>query len=517
MVMGSEWCSYIIGCIRGIGQSDTGKVTRWQQFERYCIKVTPILEAISRNGLGIDPAAQKGFFDTLTAERDDILTAIQTAIPASVLREKTWKRAPKVMTDDTFLRTDAEGKKQWYRRIPFSPRSWQQVQELAAALGAKLPRKQGSDDPDDGSTDDKALKRLQKKWPVFGQIREYRKRDKLITAYQWPLDGHNRVHPTFAFHPSTWRKSCRNPNIQTIPKRSDLAKQFRKMIVPRPGNVLIEGDSAAIEAVMVGWLAGSQRYIRLARAGVHGWITSALHGEPLSLDISDDALIAGCRLAKEKWPDDYEKCKRVVHLSNYCGTPRRIAEEYPDEFPTESSAGRLQSFYFSTEAGQDIKAWQKQTIEIAHANKGLENHFGLRHRFYSLYSYDSRRQCYVLGDDAKRAVAFVPQSDASFVQSDILLRLVERDSRFLDWLVGIVHDSIILDVPLSESGYAAVTLYEEMVRPLPQLDGLYIGAEVKRGYNLGEMEVLSCSAQAVANVQPGQVSGICATEGHNGG
>ena len=466
-------------------------MSRWDQFEKYCLQLTPVLEAISHNGLGIDPLRQRELFDTLTRERDDISVTIQTAIPASVLREKVWKRAPRIMTDDVFLRTNAEtGAKEWYRKQPFNVRSWQQIQQLAVALGVKLPRKQDGDGEDDTSTDDKALKRVAKKHSVFGQIQEYRKRDKLITAYQWPLDATNRVHPTFAFHPSTWRKSCRNPNIQTIPKRSDLARAFRKMIVPRQGNVLIEGDSAAIEAVIVGWLAGSSRYIRLARAGVHGWITSALHGEPISLDLSDAALIAKCQAAKKRWPDDYEKCKRVVHLSNYCGTPRRICEEYPDEFPKESDAARLQNFYFSTEAGADVKRWQRQTVEIAHANKGLENHFGLRHRFYALYSYDSRRACYVLGEDAKRAVAFVPQSDASFVQSDILLRLVSRDPRFLEWLVAIVHDSIVLDCPRDVAPYVAVTLWEEMVRPLPQLDGLWIGSEVKQGLNLGEMETL---------------------------
>ena len=463
-------------------------MSRWSNFERYCISLTPILEAISRNGLGIDPVRQRELFETLTRERDAIAVAIQTAIPASVLREKTWKRAPKVMTDDTFMRTDAEGKKQWYRKLPFSPRSWQQVQQLAVALGVKLPRKQDSDDPDDTATDDKALKGAAKKHRVFADIREYRKRDKLITAYQWALDKENRIHSTLGYHPSSWRKSSRNPNIQVIPKRNDLAKQFRKMIVPRPGHILIEGDSAAIEAVIVGWLAGSQRYIRLARAGVHGWLTSALNGEPISLDISDDALTAACAASKKRWPDDYEKCKRVVHLSNYCGTPRRIAEEYPDEFPREAEAAKLQAFYFGTDAGQDVKRWQKQTIEIAHANKGLENHFGLRHRFYNLYSYDSRRACYVLGEDAKRAVAFVPQSDASFVQSDILLRLVGRDNRFFEWLVAIVHDSVVVDCPVGVADYVCALLAEEMTRPLPQLDNLFIGAAIQIGQNLAEME-----------------------------
>jgi hypothetical protein len=199
----------------------------------------------------------------------------------------------------------------------------------------------------------------------------------------------------------------------------------------------------------------------------------------------------------------------VTGNSNYMGTPRRILEEYPEEFATLGDATRLQDFYFNTEAGKDIRAWQRQTIEIAHANKGLENHFGLRHRFYSLYSYDSRRGEYVLGEDAKRAVAFVPQSDASFVQSDILLRLVARDNRFLDWLVAIVHDSIVLDCPMDHSDYVAGLLQEEMTRPLPQLDGLWIGAEVKIGANLGEMETWH-SVVGVAKDLPDHQFATCA-------
>lgn len=478
-------------------------MSRWDSFNKYCVRLTPVLEAISRNGLGIDPLEQAAFFKRLETERDGYYDLIQSKVPLHVFRTKAWKRSPKLVDADGYATITIGHKKEekltarvkliacpeggFWARLPFNPRSWEQVQDLAVAVGAKLPKKRDAESEDDVSTESKHLKKAAKKHPVFNDILKYRQTDKLLTSYQWQLDASNRVHPAFGFHPSTWRKSCRQPNIQTIPKRSDLAKQFRKMIVPKPGNVLIEGDSAAIEAVIVGHLAGSPRFIRLARAGVHGWLTSALHGKPISLDISDAALTAACQGAKKEWPDDYEKCKRVVHLSNYCGTPRRIAEEYPDEFPSETAAAKLQNFYFETEAGKDIKAWQRQTVEVAHANKGLDNHFGLRHRFFSLYSYNQRSKSYVLGDDAKRAVAFVPQSDASFVQSDILLRLVERDQRFLDWIVAIIHDSIVLDLPECHADSAAAVLYEEMVRPLPQLGGLWIGAAISTGPNLCDM------------------------------
>lgn len=292
----------------------------------------------------------------------------------------------------------------------------------------------------------------------------------------------NRVHYSFTFAPSTWRKSCKSVNIQTIPKRSDLAKKFRRMIVAAPTCVLIEGDSAAIEAVILGWLAGSKRYIRLAKAGVHGWLTSALHGIPIELSLSDTALAQECRNAKKQWPDDYEKCKRVTHLTGYLGTPRRIFEEYPDDFSSEAEARKLQQFLLATEAGQDIKAWQKATVEEAHGNRYLENFYGLRHRFYTLFQWNPRRQAFEFGDDAKRAVAFRPQSIASFIQTDVVLRMVEWG--WLGALRAIIHDSIVMEVPEGVAMTAGAALYKALIEPREKLGGLEIGAEVSIGRNL---------------------------------
>jgi len=365
----------------------------------------------------------------------------------------------------------------------FNPGSPPQVQELARHLGIKMPKKEQSDDPDDTSTDEKALKRAAKQrgGKVFHDILEWRKRAKLINAYSWPVDAQNRVHYQFGFHPSTWRKSCRSVNIQTIPKRSDLAKKFRRMLVAAPGCVLVEGDSSAIEAVLVGHLANSERYIRLAKAGVHGWLTSALHNHPIKLSLSDTELAQACRNAKKQWPDDYEKCKRVTHLTGYLGTPRRIYEEYPDDFESEAEARKLQQFLLGTEIGDDIKAWQRATVEEAHGNKYLENFYGLRHRFYSLFQWNPRRQAFEFGDDAKRAVAFRPQSIASFIQSDVVFRVAEC---WLGSLRAIIHDSVVLEVPIRQAHEAAQALEAALTAPISQLGGLSIGAEVSIGSNL---------------------------------
>jgi len=198
--------------------------------------------------------------------------------------------------------------------------------------------------------------------------------------------------------------------------------------------------------------------------------------------MSDADLAKACRAAKKQWPDDYEKCKRVTHLTGYLGTPRRIYEEYPDDFTSEAEARRLQQFLLSTDAGADIKAWQRSTVERAHAQKYLENFYHLRHRFYSLFQWNPRRQSFEFGDDAKRAVAFCPQSIASFIQSDVVLAMVAAGWGAM--LRAIIHDSIIMEVLVERAVEAARALYAALTTPIAVLNGLAIGAEVMIGRNL---------------------------------
>src|ERR1700684_927684 len=150
---------------------------------------------------------------------------------------------------------------EWVETLDFNPSSPHQVKTLITHLGLPIPRNRGEDKD---STQAKHLKSLSRKNKIFGTILDYREREKLITSYMWPVGKDGRIHTTFSFAPSTWRKNARNPNVQTIPKRNDLAAEFRRMIVASPGHVLIESDSSAIEAVLVGFFANSHRYIELA-------------------------------------------------------------------------------------------------------------------------------------------------------------------------------------------------------------------------------------------------------------
>ena len=240
------------------------------------------------------------------------------------------------------------------------------------------------------------------------------------------------------------------------------------MVVASPGHLLIECDSSAIEAVLVGYYAGSDRYIALAKSGVHKWLAEQYAGRKVS---KDDPL--------------YDQIKRVVHLSNYMGTPNRIHEEYPDTFASVKKARELQDFYFATPAGQDVRKWQKQTMEQAHKERYLQNPWGYRHYFYDVFHYSNGQ--WVMGDDAKRAVAYQPQSTASAIQTEFIIDITANDVILSEGLRWIIHDSIICEIPEQHAEVAARRLNHIMQHPHPQLGGLAIGAECKIGPNLAEM------------------------------
>jgi hypothetical protein len=415
---------------------------RLAEFDSEITDVLPLLETMGAKGLLIDAEAQAAFKLKLEGERDALCEQIQPLIPEVVKPVKVYKRKPNVT-------------------LPFNPGSPKQKKALFKALGLKIPTGKGGAE----TTQAKHLKKHSKRHPVLKLINDWGERSKLVTSYFWELDANNRIHPSFGFHPSTHRKSCRNPNVQTIPKRNDLAKEFRRMFIASPGTLLVECDSSAIEAVLVGYFAGSSDYIALAKRGVHKWLAEQRAGRPVS---KEEPL--------------YDQIKRVVHLSNYLGSAMRIREEYPDDFATQREAQELQDYYFSTPAGRDVRAWQVATLAQAHAEHMLDTPFRQRHYFYNVYT--TREGKMVLGDDAKRAIAFRPQATASAIQS---LFLRSFPAWMLPFIEAPVHDSFIAEVPEEQAKLFASEMIRVMTMPIPQLGGLSIGCEAKIGPNLASM------------------------------
>jgi DNA uptake protein ComE-like DNA-binding protein len=115
--------------------------------------------------------------------------------------------------------------------------------------------------------------------------------------------------------------------------------------------------------------------------------------------------------------------KRIVHGSNYMMTPRRMWELYPEQFKTRKEAASLQALYF--EVCPAVQRWQQQTIEVTDNGAMLRNPYGYLHYFFNVKEWSKHNGSWIWkpGEDAKRAIAFMPQSTAAAIIKEAMLRL----------------------------------------------------------------------------------------------
>ncbi len=284
---------------------------------------------------------------------------------------------------------------------------------------------------------------------------------------------------------------------------------------------LVELDWSGIEAVIVGWLSRDPNYIRLAWLGVHDFLCSHAIGEPADLSWPIDDLLRYFAEVKEKHPEARDQAKRIVHGYNYLESPVGIYKRFRKLFKSIRDVERLIEIY--NHIAPKLRPWQLETVALAAKQEFLGgagvHPFGYRHEFYDVYNYrlitkaeaiklrrlgrqttemNGRSYAVVPGEDAKRAVAFGPQSIAAGVirETSLLLYDPAQPNYIGDLFYGrtplraIIHDSFLNEVEDRHVERLIDRSWREMTRVMPELPlpvewslGLYLqfGVEVKVG------------------------------------
>ena len=358
----------------------------------------------------------------------------------------------------------------WVRLEPWTPSNKQMTAYARALDHEPVVKRQRGEDPKI-TFDDDALKVMIRRYPedkLYPLVREERELSTLASRYSgwweddhveggFPVGADGRVHTTFLHNPSTLRLSSQAPNLQNIPRPTQTSpwpKRIKDLFIPDAGCGFIELDFKAIEAQLVGYEARSWRYVRLAKLGVHDFLNSHILARagkiaaPADTSWSDADLKAFFKDLKRRFPDERDIAKRIVHGSNYLMTPRRMWELYPEQFATLKAAAELQALYF--EICPEVQTWQQQTIEVTDNGACLRNPYGYLHFFFHVKDWMKHdgRWVWKAGEDAKRAIAFMPQSTAAAIIKEAMLRL--RMAELAQYLRLQVHDSLLLCAPLAE-------------------------------------------------------------------
>jgi DNA polymerase-1 len=232
------------------------------------------------------------------------------------------------------------------------------------------------------------------------------------------------------------RYSCRDPNLQQLPRSSD--RDFRKIIAAAPGHVFVIGDYNQVEvracAEIVNCLAMKADLI--AGRDIHREMAAAI------------ARIPSEQVSKEQ----RDKAKALVFGAIYGGGAGKLAESILDGLGIVMSEAEVQAALDLFFTKYPIRAWQQRHADLCQA------------RGWVMVPTSGRRI----------AAAWVPGGHLSFPQccnlvvqgaaADLMLRAVPLvDTRLPDTLVASVHDELLLEVLEQNAEEAARILSEIMV------------------------------------------------------
>ena len=138
------------------------------------------------------------------------------------------------------------------------------------------------------STDAETLEKIREDHPIVEKILEYRTLAKLKSTYAdglLPLikeDG--RIHASFnQTVTATGRISCSDPNLQNIPIRTEIGREFRKVFVAPKGHKFIDADYSQIELRVLAHVSNDKTMIKgfIDGQDVHSITASQVFEVPL--------------------------------------------------------------------------------------------------------------------------------------------------------------------------------------------------------------------------------------------
>lgn len=247
------------------------------------------------------------------------------------------------------------------------------------------------------------------------RLLNYRKENKLYGTYVKGLREKlhdQRAFPNFLLHgTTTGRLSCRNPNLQNIPRGSSI----RSLFVAQEGNVFVSSDYSQAELRTVACLAHDKwlQQVYADERDIHSEVARNFFGDGFT-------------------SEQRVKAKMVVFGLTYDMTEFGLARRM--NIPVYEAKKYIKQFFSTI---PDVVRWRKETQNfILRSGEDLVTPFG-RHRRFWLITDENKH------DVLKEALAFLPQS----IASDLCLRAAIDVHKQGLKIRNIVHDNIMVECP----------------------------------------------------------------------
>jgi len=282
------------------------------------------------------------------------------------------------------------------------------------------------------STDSKVLRSIRQDHEVVPVIEEWRELSKLLNTYLRPLpslisESDGRLHTTFNQSvAATGRLSTTDPNLQSIPIRTDLGREIRSAFIAEEGHRLLSADYSQIELRILAHVSGEPKLREAFARGedIHTATASEVLGvEPAKLTSAQRSIAKMINFG-------------IVYgisafgLSENLEIPREEAQQYIDAY--------LARF-------PHVQDFIGRTIQQAAEDGYVTSLLGRRRPVPEIRA--SNRQTRGFGE--RVAVNFVMQGSNADIIKLAMIRIARRlreEGRGAR-LVLQVHDELLLEVP----------------------------------------------------------------------
>jgi DNA polymerase I len=326
------------------------------------------------------------------------------------------------------------------------------TQQVARILFEKLELTPGRKGKTGYSTDTRVLRTIRGEHPIVPVIEEWREYSKLLNTYLGPLpslisEEDGRLHTTFnQAVAATGRLSTSNPNLQSIPIRTELGREIRSAFIAEAGHRLLSADYSQIELRILAHVSGEPKLREAFARGDD--IHTATAAEVLGKDPA--TLTTGERSVAKMINFGIIYGISAFGLSENLEIPREEAQEYIDAY--------LARFPL-------VQDFIQRTIEQARRDGYVTSLLGRRRPVPEIRA--SNRQTRSLGE--RLAVNFVMQGSNADIIKVAMIRIHERlrsEGRGAR-LVLQIHDELLLEVPETEVSAVRDLVREEMCRAYP--------------------------------------------------
>jgi DNA polymerase-1 len=321
------------------------------------------------------------------------------------------------------------------------------TQQVARVLFEQLGLTPGRKGKTGYSTDTRVLQTIRDQHEIVPAIEEWRELTKLVNTYLGPLpellgeDG--RLHTTFnQAVAATGRLSTSNPNLQSIPIRTELGREIRSAFVAEEGSTLLSADYSQIELRILAHVSGEPKLRAAFAAGedIHAATASEVLGREPSALTKDERAIA-----------------KMINFGIVYGISAHGLSQNL-QIPREEAQTYIDTYLARFPHVQDFVAC---TIEQATRDGYVTSLLGRRRPVPEIRT--SSRQTRALGE--RLAVNFVMQGSNADI---IKVAMIGIDRRLRDEgrsarLVLQVHDELLLEAPEAEVRDIRAIVQEEMV------------------------------------------------------